>query len=308
MPLPPLPDPASPAARARGLATAVPASAALFAALLGVNAAQLLSLGVRPFSRGAFRALNRRLAALWLGLCSRGARALHGVHLVVTGDPVPPGENAVVVANHQQMPDVPLLAMYAATKDRAGDLKFIVKEPLRYVPGLGWGMAFVDCIFVKRRWTDDRATIERTFARLVRDRVPFWLTMFPEGTRLTPRKLERSRAWAELHRAGAAPRHVLVPRTRGFAAAVSALRPRLDAIYDVTIGYEGGVPTLWQYVEGFARVGHVHVRRFPVAALPTDDAALAAWLRDRFAEKDELLEQYYRDGVFPGPPGRDRLR
>jgi hypothetical protein len=91
---------------------------------------------------------------------------------------------------------------------------------------------------------------------------------------------------------------VLVPRTKGFVASVAGLRRHATAIYDVTIGYERGVPTLWQYIKGFAPRAHLHVRRFPIADLPTDDAGLATWLQQRFQEKDSLLERFYRDGRF----------
>ena len=95
--------------------------------------------------------------------------------------------------------------------------------------------------------------------------------------------------------------HLLVPRTKGFVAAVLGLRGYIDAVYDVTIGYEGGVPTLWQFVEGLPKVAHLHVRRFPMSTLPEADEAVAAWLIARYREKDDLLDGFYRDGRFPGP-------
>lgn len=41
-------------------------------------------------------------------------------------------------------------------------------------------------------------------------------------------------------------------------------------------------------------------RRFAVSSIPLHDSkAFEAWLRDRWAEKDELLEQYVQTGRFP---------
>jgi 1-acyl-sn-glycerol-3-phosphate acyltransferase len=298
VPLSPLPDPESPALRARGLATAVPATGFLFSTLIAFNAAQTASLVVRPFSSRAFRAFNRWAADTWWGWCVIGSQRLQGISLVVTGDPVPPRENAIVVANHQQMPDITFLMIWARQKDRLGDLKWMVKDVIKYVPGIGWGLAFIDSLFVKRDWAADQASIERTFAHLVENNVPMWLVSFPEGTRITPEKLAQSRAYAA--RAGLpAPEHVLIPRTKGFTASVAGLRHHAAAVYDVTIGYEEGVPTLWQYVKGFARRAHLHVRRHPMATLPTDEAALTAWLLERFREKDALLAHFYRHGAFP---------
>jgi 1-acyl-sn-glycerol-3-phosphate acyltransferase len=297
MPLPPLPDPESRSARLGGLSKAVPATAFLFSTLIAFNGVQTLSLGLKLLSARRFREFNRWAADTWWGWCVTGSEKLHGVQIEVTGDDVPMRENAVVIANHQQMPDITFLMVWARQKDRLGDMKWMVKDIIKWVPGVGWGMAFIDCIFIKRDWAADHDSIERTFSRLTDNEVPVWLLSFPEGTRVSPDKVARSREYARAQ--GIAPlEHVLVPRTKGFVASVAGLRRHATAIYDVTIGYERGVPTLWQYIKGFAPRAHLHVRRFPIADLPTDDAGLATWLQQRFQEKDRLLERFYRDGRF----------
>ena len=297
MPLPPLPDPPSRAARAAALARALPAVAVLSSTLLVINAAQTASLAVLPLSPLLFRRFNRWAANTWWGWCVTGAELLHDVRLLVTGDEVPPRENALVIANHQQMPDINFLMAYARTKDRLGDLKWFAKSAIKYVPGVGWGMWFLDCPFVDREWSRDRASIERTFERLRSGKAPFWLITFPEGTRLTADKVESSQRHA-VERGLTPTRHVLLPRTKGFVASAQGLRSELDAVYDVTIGYEQGVPTLWQFTKGWAKCAHLHVRRYPIATMPEGDDELATWLRERFVDKDRLLDELYRTGRF----------
>ena len=121
-----------------------------------------------PFAPNAFRRFNRGAADLWWGWCVSISKTLHGVNLVITGDEVPAQENAVVVCNHQDMADITFLMVYARTKGRLGDMKYLVKDALKYVPGVGWGMLFLDCVFVKRDWAKDQKTIRRTFACLLR--------------------------------------------------------------------------------------------------------------------------------------------
>jgi len=297
MPLPPLADPESLTERAVATARALPVVSFLGTTLLAFNGVQTASLALLPLSRRRFRAFNRWAADLWWGWCVEISRRLNHVQLVLTGDVVPPRENAVVVANHQQMPDITFLMDFARTKERLGDLKWFVKDPIKYVPGVGWGMLFLDCVFIKRRWTDDENTVARVFARIKRDRVPLWLVSFVEGTRLTPRSLAGSQGYAA-ERGLPPPRHVLVPRTKGFVATVQALRRHVDAVYDVTIGYKEGVPTLWQFIRGQAPRAHLHVRRYPVDRLPVADDELARWLMERFVEKDALLERFYDVGSF----------
>ncbi|MBI5502318.1 MAG: acyltransferase [Deltaproteobacteria bacterium] len=297
MPLPPLKDPPEPGRRARALAKVVPVSAFLGSTLLAFNAAQLATVVLRPFSARAFNGFGRWGADTWWGWCIELARRLHGTHIVVTGDAVPDEETALVLANHQQMADITFLMMFARSKGRLGEMRWFVKDGLKWVPGVGWGLYLLGSVFVKRDWAADRAGIERTFARLRRDRVPVWLVLFPEGTRLTAGKLERSRAWARGQ--GLEPlRHVQYPRPRGFVGSMVGLREQLDAVYDVTIGYEGGVPTLRQFMLGYVERAHLHVRRFPTAELPAGEAELAEWLAERFREKDALLAGFYATGRF----------
>jgi 1-acyl-sn-glycerol-3-phosphate acyltransferase len=294
MPLEPLKDTGGPLATLSG--TAVVALG--FSTLLPFNLLQLLSLVLRPFSRPAFRRVNRWCANTWWGWCVTWAERLYNVRIITTGDDVPKRENAVVVSNHQQMPDIPALMYFARTKDRLGDLKFFVKKQLKWVPGMGWGMQFLDCLYVDRDWASDREHIRNTFASLVDGEVPVYLVSFAEGTRLTLPKLEAAQTYAREHGL-AVPRHTLIPRSKGFAASVEGLRTHIDAVYDLTIGYEGAIPTLWQYIKGMVRRIHLHVRRFPVAELPESADDLRRWLMARWEEKDRLLDHFYETGAFP---------
>ena len=298
MPLPPLKDPPGLWLRIKQLSKAIPISAHLFSTLLAANVLQMLSLALKPFSRRAFRRINRELADAWWGQCVVLSKLFNGTHLVIAGEDVPPRESAILVANHQQMPDITFLMMFARSKGRLGDLKWFVKDKIKWVPGVGWGMVFLDCLFVKRDWAADAASIKRTFTRIMTDRVPLFLINFAESTRISPAKLQESRAFAAKHDLRPTS-HVLLPRTRGFVASVQGLRGHVDAVYDITIGYEQGVPTLWQYIKGISNVAHFHVHRTPMEEMPASDEELSSWLLDRFQVKDRLLDTFYQSGSFP---------
>ncbi len=270
----------------------------LLVALVALNAVQVVSLVVFPFSHRAFRRFNRFLANLWWGACVIASRHLAGVRIIVTGDEIPERETAVVIANHQQMPDIMVIMDFALQKHRLGDLKFFVKDILKWVPGVGWGMLFLGCPYLKRDWSRDRSSIERTFRTLVNEHIPAWMVIFAEGTRITPAKLARSTAFAS-QRGWTPTKHVLLPRPKGFAAAIEGLRSHVSAVYDFTIGYTGGIPTLRQYVSGAVRQVHLHVRRFAIESLPAARHDLEQWVRDRFVEKDALLDHFYQHGCFP---------
>ena len=245
MPLDPLKDDSGPIATIRGLALL----AIGFGTLLPINFIQLSSLVVLPFSRKAFRAVNRWCADTWWGLCVIGAEHFNGTQIIFTGEDVAMRENAMLISNHQQMPDIPAIMKFSKTKERLGDLKFFVKKQLKWVPGMGWGMQFLDCPFIDRDWASDSEQIRRTFDRLVKGNVPVHLVSFVEGTRLTLPKLEVAQAYAR-ENGLTVPRHTLVPRSKGFSASIEGLRSHITAVYDLTIAYEVGVPSLWQYLKG----------------------------------------------------------
>ena len=177
------------------------------------------------------------------------------------------------------------------------NLKWFVKDVLKYVPGIGWGMLFLDCIFVKRNWQSDYVYIEKIFHKFKRYNIPVWVISFVEGTRMRLHKLQKSQEYATQN--GRQPlNHCLLPRTKGFCATVNALREHFDAVYDITIGYHQGIPTLWQWCQGHVKQVNIHARRFPISNVPKDESKLQDWLFQRYEEKDMLLDNLYRKGAF----------
>jgi 1-acyl-sn-glycerol-3-phosphate acyltransferase len=275
--------------------------ALLFGFLLGLsimlcNVVQVLSLVFAPVSPWLTKQINRGVCFFWFGFLAFTLRVILRIEIRVSGDSLSRGENIFLVANHQAMADIPVIVSIAARYLRHQDLKWFVKDPLKWVPGIGWGMKFLDCIFVKRNWIADRQHVLATFARLRESPLPFWVVSFLEGTRMRPHKLAKSQAYAT--RQGLPPlQHLMLPRTKGFEATLRGLEGRVAAVVDVTIGYEGAAPSLADLFLRVRRV-HVHLRRFPVTELPPDDGGRGAWVNERFREKDQLLAGFYRNGQF----------
>lgn len=299
--------PRQPLTATGGVAGALRASAVFsigLSSLVLFNLMQMASLIVRPFSRTAFRKFNRWCADTWWGWCVIGSEKLYRVDFHITGDDLPMCENALLVVNHQTMSDIPPLMKLGRLKGRLGDMKYFIKKELKWVPGMGWGLQFLDAVFIDREWARDQGTIRRTFARLVDGEVPVFLVSFVEGTRLTAAKLESARTYAMEHGLYV-PRHTLVPRTKGFVATIEGLRRHLDAVYDLTVGYDHGLPNLWQYLQGLVKRINLHVRRFPIDELPETADELRAWLLERWRAKDDLLERFYTTGSFVEDPASD---
>lgn len=266
----------------------------LLLTILFANFIQMTTVLVRPFSEPLFRAMNVNLAGNWWWLCAWVQKRFLNIRFVFSGDELPWNENAIVIANHQKDTDITALMPLAERSGMLYHMKWFAKQSLKWVPGIGWGMHFIDCIFLARNWHADAARIERTFGRLNRLPIPFWLLSFPEGTRITPEKLERTRLYAR-RKGQPEPKHTLIPRTKGFTVAVLGLK-RAQAVYDVTIGYPGGIPSVWGYLGGALKEVHIQVHRFPLDTLPKSEEALSHWLLERYRIKDALLEKFTATG------------
>lgn len=291
--------PRSIAAAAAGIVRGVLVTVFFAAVLAFANLLQLLTLPLLPFSRRSFLRANTAIARTLLTRLAGLAERLHRLRVVHSGETLPRAENALVLVNHQSSIDINCVFSFAWRHERLGELRWFAKAPLGRVPGIGWSLRFLDTIFVTRAWEQDQRTIAQVFQRMKQAGLPFWLLLFPEGARQTPSKLAESRAHEA--RLGLPPLSVLMlPRTRGFVATLSELSDRTQAVYDLTIAYPDGPPTLWDLLCGFVRSVHLHVRRFPIAELPRTEAELEAWLFQRWREKDELLVSFRAQGQFPG--------
>lgn len=216
---------------------------------------------------------------------------------------------AIVISNHQIYADW-LYIWWAAYASRMhGALYIILKDSLKWIPVVGWGMQFFGFIFMSRRWETDRARLEHRLKQLERETDwPMWLLLYPEGTNLSANTRPRAQAYAD--KIGAPKlEHVLLPRSTGMRYCVANLRKSVDFIYDCTVAYEPsarGAVAAEQYTlrsiffqsRPPKRV-HMHWRKIPIAGVPCDDEkAFEQWLYDRWVEKEYMLEQYHAQGGF----------
>jgi 1-acyl-sn-glycerol-3-phosphate acyltransferase len=241
-----------------------------------------------PFSKHACRSWNGAIAGFWWSSLVLWTRHVHCLQIRRSGDPLPRDKSAIVICNHIEQPDIPVVLDLAFQSGTIGGLKFFVKNELRFVPGIGWGMRMLNFLFVKRAWSEDANFVLRMFAQIADYRSPVWIVSFPEGTRIRPAKLKKSQEYA---RKKGLPvfENVMLPRPKGFVSTVENMRHRVDGVYDLTIQYPDGIPSIGDYIRGAIPEVLLHVRRFPMESLPSSPEDLEAWLIARFKEKDDLL-------------------
>lgn len=207
---------------------------------------QLLSyIFVRPFSR----LVHRRICAVCAGaflLCGSGLLERWACKRIQChGEPSPQALSTLCTLNHGSDIDMligsALLARYGFPAP--GNAKAVVKNSLLYVPIFGWILAFAEYLFVTRDWKTDRARLQKRLRHLQSFPFPLWFILFPEGSRLTPQKLLHSQNYAQ-NSGFPQLNHVLLPRFKAFLALVASIRPSVEEICDVTIVFDGPVPTL----------------------------------------------------------------
>lgn len=268
-----------------------------FGPLLVINAFQMISILWRSANPLLFRRYNSFWADTYWSYVVWLARNLGRLRVEFVSDPLPPGENALLLSNHQSAVDIVIQLAFGKQYERLGDMKFFVKDALKYIPGPGWGMILLDCIFMKRDWTRDRENVVRRLQGFKKVGAPIWVNLYPEGTRIKPSKLLAAQEFARSQNIPI-PHYVLIPRVKGFLATVEGLEGHVHAIYDLTIAYPAGRPTtLWELLSAQGRSAKVEIKRYPIQDLPRDPEARSQWLMQLYRDKEQQMERLIRS--FP---------
>ncbi len=194
-----------------------------------------------------------------------------------------------------------------------GQFKAVAKAELSHIPAFGWLLYLSDFIFLKRKWETDRIYITsrlRDLSNFSESGFPLSILIFPEGTRLTPQKLENSQNFARSNGLFVFNK-LLYPRFKGFLGLMPIIRSKLDYLVDCTLIFKQGIPTIADVLKGKAdQTVHLHIRKFPVSEIPEEPDSLKEWLRQKWIEKEKIIESYEKNpkllqsGAMPcnGPP------
>ena len=89
----------------------------------------------------------------------------------------------------------------------------------------GWVMQMCRFVYISRKWENDETRIGKLVSYLGKNSVsqPYQLVLFPEGTNLTPKTLQKSREYSQANNLKPL-NYVLQPRTTGFTYIVQQMR------------------------------------------------------------------------------------
>jgi 1-acyl-sn-glycerol-3-phosphate acyltransferase len=97
---------------------------------------------------------------------------VNGANITTSGDKLPKGESAIVVANHVTWADFYMIQALALRAGMLGRCRWFAKIQLRNVPFLGWGLWAMGMPLVSRNWMRDREELDRVFNGIVERQWP----------------------------------------------------------------------------------------------------------------------------------------
>lgn len=258
---------------------------------------------VRPLSKNTYRRFNKKIIeVLWLEaiwLLDWWANIKVELYADQETFELLGKEHALLICNHRSDIDWIVGWVLAQRAGCLGSALGIIKKEAMFLPVIGWSMWFSGYIFLERSWAKDESTLKSGFEGLNDFPMPFWLALFVEGTRFTEAKLLAAQDYA-MSAGLPVPRNVLIPRTKGFVAAVTHLRSFVPVIYNITVAIPKSEPrpTLLRIFRGRSSVVHVHIKRHLMQELPETGSGISQWCKDIWVAKDALLERHLAKDTF----------
>lgn len=212
-----------------------------------------------------------------------------------------------VSSNHLSAVDI--FALQHLLNGKIPFLKFFLKQELIRTPVIGQAWWALDFPFMKRY---SKAYLEKHPEMKGKDiettqkacqkfrYTPTSVMNFLEGTRLTPSR----------HAKQQSPyRHLLKPKSGGFAFALSAMGDRFQSLLDFTIIYPDGIPSSRDFMEGRVKKIVVRMKEIPIPAEfsqgdyendPVFRETFQNWISGIWQEKDDYMESLHKElGLTP---------
>lgn len=112
-----------------------------------------------------YNASSRIAGTVWAGI-QRIFTRFNGGCITTSGDALPVGESAIVVANHVSWSDFYMIQALAQRAEMLHRCRYFAKRQLRLVPFLGWGLWAMGMPMVSRNWLKDRTELDRVFSKM----------------------------------------------------------------------------------------------------------------------------------------------
>ncbi|XP_014226873.1 acyl-CoA:lysophosphatidylglycerol acyltransferase 1-like isoform X1 [Trichogramma pretiosum] len=235
-------------------------------------------------------------------------------------------DRTLVISNHQSTGDVPILmATFNAKPNVLPNLMWIMDRIFKYT-NFGVVSLLHHDFFIASGRKKREESLRQLQKHLKESYVPLqrkWMVLFPEGGFLCKRR-ETSQKYAKKNNLPILE-NVTLPRVGALQtifdivgpvqnnnsseqqintrSVMSVVKPEIRWILDITIAYPQGKPIdLFTMITGSRPPCQtvLFYRIYPTSMVPKEPEQLSKWLYDRWAEKEALLDNFYKYGTFEG--------
>lgn len=271
-----------------------------------------------------YQAVDDRLYCVYQSMVLFFFENYTGVQILLYGDLPKNKENVIYLANHQSTVDWIIADILAIRQNALGHVRYVLKDGLKWLPLYGCYFSQHGGIYVKRSAKFNENQMRKKLQRYINAGTPMYLVIFPEGTRYNPeltKVISASQAFAAQEGLPVL-KHVLTPRIKATHVAFDSMKDYLDAVYDVTVAFEGSVddkgqrkkaPSMAEFLCKECPKIHIHIDRIDKKNVPEEQVSMKRWLHERFEIKDKLLIEFYdspdpeRRNKFPGESVNSKL-
>nr|XP_005886997.1 PREDICTED: 1-acyl-sn-glycerol-3-phosphate acyltransferase epsilon [Bos mutus] len=271
-----------------------------------------------------YQAVDDRLYCVYQSMVLFFFENYTGLQILLYGDLPKNKENIIYLANHQSTVDWIIADILAVRQSALGHVRYVLKDGLKWLPLYGCYFSQHGGIYVKRSAKFNENQMRKKLQRYINAGTPMYLVIFPEGTRYNPeltKVISASQAFAAQEGLPVL-KHVLTPRIKATHVAFDSMKDYLDAVYDVTVAFEGSVddkgqrkeaPSMAEFLCKECPKIHIHIDRIDKKNIPEEQVSMKRWLHERFEIKDKLLIEFYdspdpeRRNKFPGESVNSKL-
>ncbi|NWR17997.1 PLCE acyltransferase, partial [Emberiza fucata] len=263
-----------------------------------------------------YREVDDRLYTIYQSMVLFFFENYTGVQVIIYGDLPKNKENVIYLSNHQCTVDWIIADMLAIRQNALGHVRYVLKDGLKWLPLYGWYFSQHGGVYVKRSAKFNEKEMREKLRAQMKAETP--------GTRYNPeipKVIADSQSFAEKEGL-AILKHVLTPRVKATHVAIDSMKEYLDAVYDVTVAYEGTVdhkgqrklaPSMTEFLCKECPRVHIFIDRIDLKDIPEEQMYMRRWLHERFEIKDKLLIEFYdakdskRRNKFPGKSVHSKL-
>lgn len=161
------------------------------------------------------------------------SKYLLGCNLEIIGETIKIKDKLLVISNHPTTLDFIYLLHWAKHHNRIKDIRFIAKESLGNVYGVGRYIRKTQCLISRDYEADKNKIID--FCKKLSKEKSYILVIFPEGTTVFPESKAKSKTFSEKN-AKPVFENVLYPRHKGLEVILNYLI--IEQALDLTLFYD----------------------------------------------------------------------